>query len=163
MFFSFFIMLILQVVRRVKGQNMAQNDKKLCLPCLVSQEAYIIWSSFMLLMCKRIISPGFFSNFFQILIFGGQKWAKRAKSGPTWQKNMSVTLHISGNIHHMIVIFWYTCVKWRHLQMLSSFFQNFNFPGFSGDKRANNGQKRQKIMSVSVHISGTVLYYCGFW
>ena len=33
----------------------------------------------------------------------------------------------------------------------------------SGDKRANNGQKRQKILSVSVHISGTVLYYCVFW
>ena len=162
MFFSFFIMLILQVVRRVKGQNMAQNDKKLCLPCLVSQEAYIIWSSFMLLMCKRIISPGFFSNFFQILILGVKSELKGQKMA---QHDKKICLSHSIFQETSIIWLWFfgTRVKWRHLQMLSSFFQNFNFPGFSGDKRANNGQKRQKIMSVSVHISGTVLYYCGFW
>ena len=30
---------------------------------------------------------------------------ERAKIGPNWQKIMFVTLHISGTIHHMIVIF----------------------------------------------------------
>ena len=32
--FHFFKILIFQVVRRVKGQKMAQNDKKLCPLCL---------------------------------------------------------------------------------------------------------------------------------
>ena len=71
-FFIFFKTLILQVFRRVKGQKMAQNDKKLCLSCLTSQEPYIIWSSFMLLMCIRIISPGFFYIYSKNFFVGGQ-------------------------------------------------------------------------------------------
>ena len=48
------------VCKRVKGQKMAQNDKKLSLSHLISQEPYIIWSSFSVHMCKRIIFPGVF-------------------------------------------------------------------------------------------------------
>ena len=69
-FFYFFKTLIFQVVRRVKGQKMAQNDKKLCLSCLISQEPYIIWSSFMVHMCNRIISPGFFKIYSKFLFLG---------------------------------------------------------------------------------------------
>ena len=39
------------------------KKKKLRLLHLISQEPYIIWSSFMVHMCKRIISPAFFSFF----------------------------------------------------------------------------------------------------
>ena len=44
---------------------MAQNNKKPCPSCLISQEPYIIRSSFMIHFCKRIISLvlHFFSNF----------------------------------------------------------------------------------------------------
>ena len=69
-FFHFFKMLIFWVARRVKCKKMAQNDKKFCFPCLVLQEPYIIWSSLMPHMCKRIISPGVFLHFFQILFLG---------------------------------------------------------------------------------------------
>ena len=69
-FFHFFKNVNFWVVRRVKCKKMAQNDKKFCFPCLVLQEPYIIWSSFMLRMCKRIISPGVFLHFFQILFLG---------------------------------------------------------------------------------------------
>ena len=41
-FFLFFKILIFWVVRGVKGQKMAQNEKKLCLSCSISQEPYII-------------------------------------------------------------------------------------------------------------------------
>ena len=56
--------------RRFKGQKMAKNDKKLCLSCLISQEPYIIWSSFMVLICNRIISPGFFYIYSEFLFLG---------------------------------------------------------------------------------------------
>ena len=62
-FFIFLKNLIYWVVSGVKGQNMAQNDKKLCLLCLISQEPCIIWSSFMVHICKKIISPGVFYIF----------------------------------------------------------------------------------------------------
>ena len=48
---------------------------------------------------------------------------------------------------------------------LFSFYQNFEFLGCSGGKRAKNGPKWQKIMSVALHIWGTVhhmtvIYVC---
>ena len=59
-------------------------------------------------MHKKIISPGIFFIFFKILIFGiirGKRGGKRAKNGSRWENILSVSLHISGTIHHMIVIF----------------------------------------------------------
>ena len=47
---------------------------------------------------KDNIFRGFFRFFFFCLILGVNSGVKR-------QKIMSVTLHISGNIHHMIMIF----------------------------------------------------------
>ena len=52
-----------------KNAKMTQNDKKLYQSCLISQEPYIIWYSFKVHMCKRIISPHFFFHFLQVLIF----------------------------------------------------------------------------------------------
>ena len=90
-FFSVFKFLIFWVVRGVKGQKMVQNDKTFCLSCSISQEPYIIWLLLMLHMCKMIISLAFFFIFF--------------KNGLEWQKIMFVALHISGTIHHVIVIY----------------------------------------------------------
>ena len=46
----------------VKGQKMAPKWQKFCLFIgllhLIFQESYIIWSSFMVQMCERMISPG---------------------------------------------------------------------------------------------------------
>ena len=59
---------------------MAQSDKKLYPSCLISQEPYIIWCSFVVHMWKRIISPGgFFLHFFQIFIFGVNSGVKGQK------------------------------------------------------------------------------------
>ena len=46
---------------RLKGQKMAQNDKKFCLSHSVSQELYIIWLWFLLHICKMMMS---WANFF---------------------------------------------------------------------------------------------------
>ena len=70
---------------RVKGQKLVQNDKKILSVALHISGSIITWSSFMVHMCKRIISPGIFYIFFQSLSFGvnsgvkGQKVAQNAK------------------------------------------------------------------------------------
>ena len=68
-FFHFFKILIFQVVRGVNVQKMVQNYKKFCPSHSISQELYIIWLSFMVHMCKMIISPDVFFHFFKVLIF----------------------------------------------------------------------------------------------
>ena len=77
----------------VKGQKMVQNDKKFCLSRSRSQEPYIIWLSFMIHMCKIIISPGVFFHFFKIFIFRVVRGVKRVKNSPKWQKVLSIMLH----------------------------------------------------------------------
>ena len=51
-----------------------------------------------------MISPGAFYIFFKILIFQVGKGVKGQKIVQNEKNNWSVTLHISGTIHHMIVI-----------------------------------------------------------
>ena len=41
----------------------------------------------------------------------------------------SVAHYISGTLHHLIKIFWYTYVKWSYLQVFFSFFKKFWFCG----------------------------------
>ena len=82
-FFSvFFSVFIFQAVRGVKGQKIAQNDKKFCLVHFISQGPYIIWLSFMVHLCKMMISPGAFFHFFKILIF----WVVRRVKGQKWPR-----------------------------------------------------------------------------
>ena len=79
--FIFLKILIFQVVRGVKGQKMAQNDRTLCLSYSVSQEPYFIRLWFLVHMCKMIISPAilFFQNSDFFWFLGG---GKRAKNDP---------------------------------------------------------------------------------
>ena len=69
-FFHFFKILILWVVRGgggeevvVKGQRRSKIEKKFCLLYSISQESYIIWFLFMVLMFKMIIPPQVFFIF----------------------------------------------------------------------------------------------------
>ena len=103
-FFIFSKFLFFWVARRVIGKKMPKMTKKLCPLHLICQELYIISSLFMVCIRKRIISPGVFLHFFQILIFGINSGVKGQKMTQN-DKKMSVALHISGRIHHMIVIF----------------------------------------------------------
>ena len=86
-FFIFFIsqVLIFRVVRGIKGQKMAQNDNKLCRTAYLRQETYIIWFSFLLHMCKSIISP--------IVIFIFLKfWFSGLLVGVCWLINLCTQL-----------------------------------------------------------------------
>ena len=66
-------MLIFWVVSGVKRQKMAQSEKKNCLFCFISQEPYIIWLSFMVI----VVSPGDFLGF-----NGWGREGKRAEKDP---------------------------------------------------------------------------------
>ena len=98
-FFLFFKMLIFCVVSEVKAQKTAQNDKNSVCCALY----LIIWLSFLVHICKMIISPCIFFFFFFFSIFNflknfdfaGGLGGKRAKNCPKWQKILSVTLLIS--------------------------------------------------------------------
>ena len=63
-FYFFFQISIFGVNSVVKGQKMAQNDKKFCLLHSISQEAYTIWLWFLAHMYKIMICPAFFFFFF---------------------------------------------------------------------------------------------------
>ena len=82
----------------VKGQKTVQNDKKFCQLLFISKGPYIIWLSFLVDICKIIISSGVV-HFSKSFIF----WDHRvgAKNCPEWEKTLSVALHISG-----IIIIW---------------------------------------------------------
>ena len=63
-FFSkFWFPELLEVERRAWRAKMVQNEKKFCLSCSISLESYIIWFSFIVLMCKMIIPRGDFFIF----------------------------------------------------------------------------------------------------
>ena len=129
-FFNFKI-LIFQLVKRLKGQKMAQNDKNSCLLHLIFQEPCIIYLHlWYTCIYKRIIYPGIFFIFF-LLIFGiirGRGCGKRVKSGPKWQKTLSFSLCISGTIHHMIVI--YGTHVWNDISRKKFYFSKFWFLRF---------------------------------
>ena len=80
-FFLFSKILIFLVI----GEKGKKWPKKFCLSHSISQEPYIIWSSFMKNKCKMIISPCYFFHFFKILVFlvvltaKGQKMAQNEK------------------------------------------------------------------------------------
>ena len=94
--FPFFKILIFWVVKRVKEQKNSPKWQKYLI--YLKNQPYIIWSSFMVHMCKRIISPGLFNfNFWVNNVVKVQKMAQN--------KKLSITLYISVSIHHMIMIF----------------------------------------------------------
>ena len=109
-FFSFFQIFIFWIVKWVKGQKRAQNDKKLCLLYSISEETYIVWLSFMMQMCKMMISPGvFLISIFQV--FKGLKGKKMAQ-----------------NVEHFClshIIFQKPCITWSS-SMLHMYVQKDN-------------------------------------
>ena len=58
------------LIRGVKGQKSVKSDKKFCLSHFLSQELCIIWLSFVVHLCKIIISPAVFFIFSKFWFFG---------------------------------------------------------------------------------------------
>ena len=76
-----------------------------------------IWSWFLVHLCKMVISPSVFFNFFKILFFGivtGVKWQKIAQNHNKLclSRFISQEHHTSYDCH-----LWYTCAKWWYLHV----------------------------------------------
>ena len=105
-FFYFFKIFIFSVVRRVKWQKITHNDKKLCLLLSISQELYIMWSWFMVHMCKRVISLGvFYVSFFS---------CKRVKNGLKWQNIVCCTPYLNKHTSFLL------CFLLHKVKMMTS-------------------------------------------
>ena len=114
-FFNFKILILKDCQGAESTKNGPKWQKFLSVASYISGTIYhmiFIHGTHLSFICKRIISPGifffFFFFFFKILIFGiirGRGDGKRAKNGRKWQTILSVSLRISGTIHHVIVIF----------------------------------------------------------
>ena len=63
------------------------------------------WHTF----CKVLIPPGIFFHFFKMLIFWVVSGVKEQKMTENDKKYLSVALHVSGTIDHMIAIFVDLC------------------------------------------------------
>ena len=141
-FFHFLKLLIFLVVMRVKRQKMAKNKKKLYPSHSISQEAYIIWSWFLVHRCKMKKSPKTFSissKFWFSGLLEGQKMAE-------YDKKFCLSLCLRNCTSYCG--FWYTRVKSWYLQQRFSCFQNSDFPGVWGVGRwgsAKNVKKMQKM------------------
>ena len=90
-FFIFLKFWFFWAVRVVKGLKIAQNELwKLHLTRAISQEQCNIWSWFLVLLCKMMISPAFYFHCFEIFIF----WAVRVVKGKSIAQN-EWQLHLS--------------------------------------------------------------------
>ena len=142
---------------------MVQNDKVIChAPYLRNHTSYDchFWYT-CVKWCKVCVKPpGLFFFIFFNFDFSGCSRVKEQKNSPKWQKILSVTLHISSTIDHILAFMVLIC------NMISSggfffflFFKILTFWGHrGGGKMANNCPKWQKILSVMLDISGTILH-----
>ena len=123
----------------IKRQKAFQNDKKFCLLHSISQGPYKIWLSFMVQMCKMVISSGVFFSF-KILIFWFVRGLKRLKVNQN-DKGFCLSHLVFQNHISYDLDLWYTCMYKRIISpgifLFFIFFQNFNFR----DKRAKNEGK----------------------
>ena len=111
----------------LKRKKWSKMTKKFCLLHSISQEPYI-WFSFMVHICKLIISPGAFF-IFSTFLFSRLLEGKRAKNSPKWQKILSFVLSISEEPYIIWLFVVHKC-KMMISPGIFSFFQNFDFPGF---------------------------------
>ena len=129
--------------------------KKLSQSQFISQKPNIIWLSFMVRMCKMIISPGFVFPFFPIFsrfwVFGLLRGVKGQKMVQNDKK-----LCLLHSISQEPYIIWLSFIVHIYKMIISLgvffIFQNFDFLGFwSTDnrlgvgKRAKNGPEWQKF------------------
>ena len=79
----------------------------------------IIWSSFMVDIWKRIISPSVFYVYAKFQ-FWGQWWVKMAKNGPKWQKILSFSM--SQQLY--LIWFWFLLHMCKMMISPESFHRN---------------------------------------
>ena len=124
----------------VKGQKKVQNEKKICLWRSISQESYIIWFWFILLMCKMTRVSRSFLHFFKILNFWIIRGVKRQKIAQNDKK--FCLSHLKSQEPYMI---WFSFVVYNCKLIIYVgiffIFQNFDFFGLLGGSKRKNGLK----------------------
>ena len=123
---------------------MTQDEKKICLLQLISEEPYIVWLSFMVNKCKMISfflkKNGFY--FSKILIF----WVVRRVKGQKMTENDIKNLSHSMSQELYFIWLWFLvhmCKVMISPAFFFSFFflfQNSDFSGFS--KFINNAKRK---------------------
>ena len=100
-FFLLYIFGFSRQLGREKGKKWPQMTKTFCPLHFIYQEPYIIWLSFMVHLCKMMMSPGVF---FTILI----PWAVRSK---TRKNSVCCAPYFRNHTLHDFDL-WYSCVEW---------------------------------------------------
>ena len=96
-----------------------------------------------------------FLSLFKNFDFLGPQGHRRAKNSPEWEKILSVALHISGTMHHMIVIMVQICKVMISLSIFFFLILKFWFSRRSGGWK---GKKWPKMTKISVYHT---LYFRG--
>ena len=132
---------------------MVQNDKKVYLLHSISQEPYIIWLSFMVQMCKIIISAGVFFNFKILILQVARGW-----------KGKKCCLSYSVSQELYIIWLWFSVHICEMMISPASFFilQNFDFGGFVGGKRAKNDLKLPISVCFALYLRNCRSYHQDF-
>ena len=144
---------------------MVQNNK-FCLSRSISQEPYIIWLSFMVYICKMIISSGVFFIFSKFW-FSRLSWGWKDKKWPKMTKiPVCCSLYFRNHIAYDLNL-WYTCMYERiispdiFLIFLKSFDFRDHWEGGWGGKKAKNGPKWQKV--ILSHLISHKVYIIWLW
>ena len=99
--------------------------------------------------------------FFFFFMFQAVRAVNGAKTGPIRQKILSVMLHISATIHHMILFMVHIC----KMMTSAGFFFIFSKLLFSGSrgvgKRAKKTQNDKKCLTL--YFRNNILYDCDLW
>ena len=137
--------------------------KKNCPSHFISQEPYIIWSWFMVFMCKRIISPGIFYIFSKFW-FSGSIVRKKSKKWPKITKNYVCCTPYQSKHTSFDCVFCCTSLELWHLQILFSFFKILVFWVVRGEGEGKGQKMAQNDKKKIVKKNwGTVPHMIGFW
>ena len=141
----------------LKGWKMVKNDKKVCPLDSISQEPYITWVSFMVHMCKMVISPGVFLLFSKLWFFG-LLGGKKSKKTVQNDKKFCLSHFLSQEPSVIWLSFIVHVCKMIIYPGIVFIFSKFWFFRLSGGKKAKKGPKWPKILTIVFHISGTIHY-----
>ena len=116
-----------------KGKKGPKWQKSLPVSLHTSGTVHIIWSWFLVHMCKMMISPAIFFIFqnFDFGLSGGWKGKKKAQND---KKILPVSLRTSGTVHIIWLWFLLHMCKMMISPTIFFIFQNFDFCVFMGLK-----------------------------
>ena len=125
----------------------------------ISQEQYIIWSWFLVNLCKMMISPGT-CFIFKILVFQAVRGTKGQKMA---QNDKNSVCHTSYLRNHNCLL-WYTCVKWLYISRIFFYFLKMLIFWVAIGVKGQKMTQHEKKLSFVLHISGTIhhmIIICG--